>query len=410
MAAITHGIVQQLADQNDGSGAWVTALQDPLANYVAGGKYLIIITAQVGGDDVAEEFDFQVLHDVTAFEGSQMAVYPKNAVFGTHRKSYSFMTVFDQPGGGAEDINFQFKTVNAAKNVYADSIQIFRMRLDSSLVEGADYRYGEDDDSGAPIPHTNAFADFASVTFTPANAGDEWLVIGLYNYEVDNLNVSAEYRINRDSDTEVAPTTVKMGRNVAEQRMGLLVRPFQLTKVAHTFKMQGRDDGVDAAYNDHYFTAIIAIRMNAFADFGYEWDEAEFTFTSADTWEEIAEIDITPSAGADFLVFAACAGDAAAGARHHNVRIQDGGVTDPVGQDVYDCMEQAEDSDDERMVVQMAMPTLAAALEDLDMDGKVSTTDLVVEDITFVALSMELAGAPAGPAGGFGAGASAIGM
>jgi len=410
MAAITHGIVQQLADQSDGTGGWVTALQDPLANYVAGGTYLIVVTAQVTGDSVADEFDFQVLHAATTFEGSQMAIYPKNATIATHRKSYSFMVVFDQPGGGAEDINFQFRTVNAAQNVYADSIQIFRMRLDSSLVEGADYRFAEDDDSGAPTAHTNAFADFASITFTPANAGDEWLIIGCYNYEVDNLNVSAEYRINRDSDTEVAPLTVKMGRNIAEQRMGLLIRPFQLTKVAHTFKMQGRDDGVDGAQNDHYYTSIIAIRMNAFADFEYSWDESEFTFASADTWEEIAALDFTPSAGADFLVFAACAGDAGVGGRHHSARIQDGGVTDPVGQDVYDCMEQSEDADDERMVVQMAMPTLAAALEDLDMDGRAGNTGLVVEDITFVALSMELAGAPAGPAGGFGAGASAIGM
>lgn len=393
MAAIDHGIVQDLTVQSEVATIWSTFLTCPLANFVAGGKYLIIVTAQVAGAATTNPYNWRVLHGAVEFEGSQKSVEPKTA--WPVVQAYGFMTVFDQPGGGAEDIHFQMKTGMAASAAVVDTIQIFYMRLDDDLVDGTDYKYAEDDDSGAPTLHTGAFQDFASITFTPGVGAEDWLIIACPNWEMNSLSRQPVYRINRDVGADVAPETTYAAESTNDQGQVLLMRTYTLTAAAHTFKVQGKDDDV-TNHNAHYHSAIFALRLNAFVDHGFFWNEAEHALIGAGAWHEIGNVDIVVTVAEDFLLLGGYAADMDMQTRTAYLRLQVDGVTDPAGSDGYES-NPAGGNNQEEGIFQMAMPACGVGAVDFDMDGKRLQADVAAEDRSFTAFSMELAGgAPPG--------------
>jgi hypothetical protein len=392
MAAIAHAETLETTDQSHtGDTNWTTKATLASGSFVAGGKYLILCLAQIGGSSPSDTFGFRLAHGETpaAFTGAETTIEPAAQ---DDRHGYGYFTVFTQPGGGAEDVIFQIKTLNSTRTAYADTIHIVAIRLDADLTENTDWFYNEDDDSGAPTEHTTTFAPFASITFTPDNADDDWLILANPSYLGDAVNVQVEYRVNRDSDTEVAPLFSQEGEDTSEALTWLMHRVFTLTAASHTFAVEGRDDAT--GITDHHSSRVFALRLNAFKDYDFVWNEAEFTPTATHTsFDEIAAIDITPSTAADFLILGYMSFDAAVAGYQGYLRVQKGGTTTPTGSDTaLNSRARAYDSDDENPCATMALENLGTSAQDLDLDA---TTDITTtpryEDRSFVALSMELA-------------------
>jgi len=319
------------------------------------------------------------------------------------------MTVFDQPGGGAEDIHFQMITSFATAAAMTDTTQIFYMRLDADLVDGTDYKFAEDDDMGAPVAHTGTPANFASITFTPAVGAEDWLIIGNSLHEIQSTTKQGLYRINYDAGTDDAPECSLEGKQAGNNIAQALIRTYTLTAAAHTFTMQGYDSALGAPQNDHLRTAIFALRLNAFADHAFVWNEADYAYTNHSVWEEIGNIDLTVTNAADFLTLAAVVGDPSGVGHTNRERIQVGGVTHPTGSGDY-ADAGAHDALDTMNFIQMLLQNWGVGAVDIDQDGQTNNLGVRAEDRSLTTFSMELAGGGPPPSTeGYGTAMSSIG-
>lgn len=385
MAAIEHGTVEQMTLQQtlntsytDVPGATVDS-----SNFVAGGKYLLLVNAQVGGQSTGSLDGFQMVEGIFVITDSTHYLEPQGSTTGALH-TYSFATVF--VADGDEDVKMQFRS-QGLSNAYVDSIVIFWMRLDA-LVEGTDYKF--DDTYRFPaLQHTTSFVDMSSITFTPENEDDDWLIIAHARYLVGSSSRQAEYRINRDSDTEIAPLSSEEGEDGNETRVVGLFRVFTLSAEEHTFAIQGRDDATGA--HDNQWSQIFALRLNVFKDHSFFWNESPLT--RATSYTEIANIDITPQVTADFLVIGFGVQDILGAFDWTNIRLQKGGTNLLTGiENAWEC--RAWDLTDENQFSQIAVTELTKDVAaDLDFDAKSETADGAWEDRTMVAISMELAAA-----------------
>lgn len=385
MAAIAHGYAEQTTQQtHTGNTNWTTKVTVAASNFVAGGVYLILCTAQVGGSSASARFGFRLAHGTTptAFAESEMILEPR-ATGATASHDYSCALVFTQPGT-AEDIVFQVQTpTSAANTARADSIALWWMRLDASLSTPADYVY--DTDTSATT-HTTSFQDFATVTITSA-ASENWLVIAGVRFDVNVITNQCQYRINRDSGTETVPSWGFESEEATEQHVHMLVRAYTLSSGSHTFTVQGRDAA--SAGNAHSHSFIIAIRMPAFKDSGFFWNAAATATTS---FTEVANVDITPSVAADFLILAASHADPNSTGFTFQQRIQVGGTTEPAGSDGNDSANSNDAGNDTAIPMAiLTQETFSTAAQDIDYDvSGIGEAGKQTLNRSLVVLSMEL--------------------
>ncbi|MFC1663961.1 hypothetical protein ACFL0A_02500 [Patescibacteria group bacterium] len=297
------------------------------------------------------------------------------------------MTKYTVPGT-AEDIVFEMNTAFEDKStVLADSIVILGIRLDADLVDGTDYKYAEDDDSGAPTQYTSTPADFATITFTPGNNGDDWLVIAASTHLVDGVADQTSHLIRYDASSLV-PMWSAEGEDDNEEKSNLLMRVYNLDNTSHTFALQGSD--VDQL-NDHYRSAIIALRLNVFEEHYFNWNEAENT-PGGTTYEELYGITpFTPQTGGDFVLMGYASCDSGDSDDSCGIRTQVNATTYPTGKD-GNWDNSTNDNLGEVPMLTLAKVNLAASSQDIDFDGAVSENDTaLIEDRSIVAFALEIA-------------------
>ena len=452
---IEHGkSVTTTAVTHTGDTAWYSAVSVAATNFVAGGKYLLVVSAEVVGTDATKAYGARLVHGATPtlFAGSDMVFEPV-CVTPPYPVPYGFFTVWTQPAGGAEALYFQICNITTAGDtVTADSIEIFWMRLDDLVID-RDYVYNENTSSTGL---TASWADFASITFTPATASQDWLVLANPYYSCSDEVTGASFRINRDADTEVAPLFASEPEDATDTLTWLLHRAYTLTAASHTFKIQGCNSS-GSTQHTHVSSRIFALRLHAFLDHGFFWNAAKLTptytdygaFTSVDAthlydttkswtpdaligkavvatpysmvitdndatsvtgagwdggtpaigdyiicdWNEVANVDITPSIAADFLMLVSTPWHPhnAGGAKQ---RLQIGGVTTPTGHDDW-ATDYYDAVGDSLAISQIVVATLPASAQDIDVDCHPerysSGTAFGWQDRSLVVFSMQLA-------------------
>ena len=328
----------------------------------------------------------------TVFNGSTDEKEPTSQTDGGFH-TYFFQVKFTQPGT-AEAIKFQFRTLNGAKTVRADSLVILAMRLDADLVDGTDYKYGEDDDTGATTAIEEAsFNAFATITFTPGTASEDWLVIGCLNYLIDaGTFYSVLWRINRDSAADTAPFAQEEGENASDSRVNAMSRVYTLTAASHTFTVEAQNESDNADQNDHQFSSIFALRLDVFEDHTFDWTETEFSPSTTGVYEEMTGLaSYTPTTAGDNIIVATALSDPGGNNRTAGIRVQLDATTAPVGQDGHDDAGSWDPTDENPMAV-LAKANMAASARDIDFDG--SVTDVAtqaIEDRSIAVWSLELA-------------------
>jgi len=291
-------------------------------------------------------------------------------------------------GGSTETVDYQIAS-DGAQTTTADTIVLLAIPLDD-LTDGKDYKFGEQDDSASPVAHTTTFADRASITFTPDNANDDWLVMSWGHFIINGVSVNYEMRINRDSDTEVVPSMSTEGEDVAEILPATITRVYTLSAAEHTFTVQSRDGEVTAV-NEHDFSRIFALRLNVFEDHVFDWTEAEFTAANDNTFEEVADLAVTPQTAGDWIFLGGGMGDIST-RDAWGIRFNKAGTAFPVGQDGYN-LNRGHDATDENHVFILGKIDLSASLSNMAADFRaVDKTRVNFEDRSFVGFSYELAG------------------
>ncbi len=401
MTAIGYASATEVTEQtHTGDTTWTDALEIADADIVDSAEYLLIVTAQINGNDANETFGFRVVIGTTPtlLAGSNAIIEPYN---GSTRPNYMYVKKFTASASAGENIiKFQIQTIsNTAKIVKADTIVMVAINLDT--LDAADWFYGEDDDTGTPIAHTTSFVDFATTgEFTPANTNDDWLVLFCTNTAVNVTASSYECRLRLDgttaSPTDDAPLFNEEGEDTSEQRVLGLSRVHTLSAAAHQFWVQSRDDSGGGGSFDHRFSAVFALRLNAFQDHAFVWTEAELTLTTDNVYEEIAAIapNISPVTS-DVIVIGSAVSDCDAVAKEARIQATVGGTVTPTGRDKIDS--KGYDATDENPLFTMFVLTSQSGALDLDLDGQVSSvSDSQIEDRSFVAFSTELAAVAGG--------------
>lgn len=301
--------------------------------------------------------------------------------------SFPYMDVYTT-GGSNETMAIEVARLGASFAAVINSAVIVAIDL-AELTEGVDYAFGEDDDIASPVTNTTSFADRASVTFTNGISGDDWLVIAWANMSV-NASDNMEMRLNRDSDTEVAPLLSEEGEDADDIRSYMLTRVFTLSDTSsHTFKVQVRDD--TNGVNDHNISRIFALRLNRFRQHNFDWDESEAVITTADTWQEINSMDVTPDVSGNWLFMGTASYDAGAINRSFRMRFTVAGIA-VVGSWESAGVGTTHDTTDEFGGLILGRQSLTTSLQNVDVDIQGEEADpAAVEDRSFVLFSLELA-------------------
>ncbi len=396
MTAIATVSGEELTKQtHTGDTDWTTILTVGSGEWVAGAVYMLIVRLDGAASSSSFQYGIRVQGGGATLTGSERRLESRSSNIALY-EPYLFVTKYTVPGP-AEDVTIDYKTYSAGMTVGGDTIQLLAIRLDDDLTEGDDWIYNEDDDSASPVELTTSNQDFASITFTPDNDGDDWLVIGSVKWEVDSTASNTLFWIRRDG-TEAAPADdaplfSMEGENTAEFRVRGLHRGYNLDNTPHTFAIQGRDDSASSPDN-HYYSSIFALRLHAFEDHGIFWDEDEI---AVDDWVEIGTLDITPTTTGTFVLLGQSVTDITS-FLSHQIRTQNDEVDIPTGQSSSE-ISQFYDADDELPAYTLALPPLATGgSRALDLDEKTTQAGAEsVEDRSLVAFSLELAGgAPAG--------------
>lgn len=401
MAAIDYASDTQLTGQtHTGDTDWtdVPGASIADADITDSGEYILLVTAQVGGDNISEQFGFRVVIGTTptVLPGSTKIMEPGIA---TEHANYMFLHKFNASASAGENIiKFQFQATSlSTTTVNADTIVMLAINLDS--LDATDWHYGEDDDTGATTQLTTSFVDFATTgAFTP-NGTDDWMLLFCANYLINASNVNAEFRLRLDGSTaspdDDAPLFSEEGENVAEEKVYGLSRVFTPTNASHQWWVQGRDDATGT--NEHQYSAIFALRLNAFQDHAFQWTEALEELDEIDVYEEVAAInpDIGPTTS-DVIVIGSAIADFNAGGNQGNLRAQLGGTTTPTGRDSNRDARSYDSTDENPMFTMFVIPS-ASGTQDLDLDAQMNAIGNGggVEDRSFIAFSAELAAAAA---------------
>jgi len=387
MATLPHVFSEQVTNQtHTGDTNWTTKHTIAASNFDAGGTYLIIAWAQVGGSATNRQVGIRLAHGTTptAFTESEHVFEPQTTS-DANRQAYQTALVFTQPGT-AEDVVVQLRCVlTGTDTVRADTIAITCLKI-SALTSG-DYAY----DSDTPnLTHTTSFQSTgSSVTITSA-ASEKWLVIAAYRVDVAILTNQIQHRINRDSATETVPQTGWEAEQADETLTGVLIRPYTLSSGSHTFTLEARDAASAGNITTHSF--IIALRLAAFTDADYNYTAGTVTATgAANITVEFAALNPTPSVTQDVLILAYGTVDMNTNASRVYGRIQIGGTTHPTGSDANSSVASNDPTNDTGIpLLLMTVENLANSAQDIDADfgdGFVGTA--TIANRCLVAIGME---------------------
>ena len=397
MAATAHADTKQTTQQTVTGTTWVTKVTIASSNFVANAKYLILCFAQLDGDTDGDEYDFRLADGAGTVLSNSTSINEFLVAASEVNSTYGYFHVWTHPAT-AQDLNFQMRVSVGGGTGLADSISMVAIRLDADLTENTDW-FSNEDTSGAS--HTTTMVDRASITFTPGNNGDDWLVIACWN--IGPRTSSINYEVQTLLDGTAFNFVSEEYEDATEARVGCLARVVNLDNTSHTIKIQSRDDLSGATQSIHNRSIIFALNMAKFEDHGFFWNETEIDpADSGAGFTEVGNVDITPQTAGDILIIATAVSDASSSTDGIDARIQLGGSDVPTSSGSNQWAESW-DGTDENPFGMATMENVAASAQDVDFDaGEATTSGLRVEDRSLIVFSMESA------AGGGGGGGIAV--
>ena len=275
--------------------------------------------------------------------------------------------------------------------------RLLAINLDAELTENTDWYRVIDDDFAARVNLTGTYASFASLT--QSLAAGKWLILPRAQIDCDNISSSAEVAYSASGGGITSETDVLLGRmeggdaNEIFQK-ALLPRVYDLDGTSFTFTVRLRGDGATGDYQ-HASSEVIAISLDAFAEYHYTYNAADHELAATSTWEETLGLTaFTPSPAANFALLGAATVDCNFGTGEmQNLRLQIGGTTNPSTAD-ESIKYSGSDITDEQPLFVLGYSNLASSSQDIDFDvWSESSGDDIWRDRTLLAWSLELAGA-----------------
>ena len=264
MADIEYGSQFAQGLSSNATTSWADIVNEPSTSFVDDGVYLVIATAQVQGSDANKVFDFRVEAGGNQVGDSLHMFEPKFGV-STSLDGYAWYGIFTQ-AATKTDLSVQFKAPESA-TAYARNTTLFWMQLDASLTSDQ-YKYYEHTTGTA---HNTTLTDRGTgLIWTPATAGNDWLILCQASFTVDNVASQIEMdALGVDGTNGSSPygqgVLRRLGKDTTETLS--LTRMWvaeSLSAASHTMKIQTRDRIADADHNEYISSSVIAIDLDAF--------------------------------------------------------------------------------------------------------------------------------------------------
>lgn len=374
-AAIDHCFVSQPTVQTttsatdvDVPGAtiasdWSTCTASSGSGFIDGKKYLLYITARVRNTGGGTRTSVTIFHGSTAFVGEH-----------THRSdaagdsALGFVTVWTAVSGEAVTMRFQAQAGTAE----VDDVQMFAMNLSDSLTENTDWFFNEraNDDT-----LSTSFTDGGSVTFTPATAGHDWLVLATAYMRVNtndgNLAIS---RLSRSGEASSSLPEWRIENNMGAGAITIwatIPRVFTLGNASNTFKEQSAMSA--GATGERRHSSVFALNLNKFRNRASTYIEADVNLSATSYGTELAAISITPDVQSNVLIGGYFGHDRGLAARVAQFRIQvDGSDNPPSGTRTFKI--GTDDTDEEPISALAFVTDMSAASHTIDMDSSTDST------------------------------------
>lgn len=387
MAALTHGAITPITTP-------VTTVSTTFADvsggsiadsaFTAGKQYLIKVSAVVNNDSSGGTIGVQTVHGSTAFPDSVMEM---NA--GTSGNWFTYLYWEIWTAVSSEGIKIQTRSGNALHTTSIDRVEISYEKLSDDLTENTDWFLGirENDDALSTTP-----ADGGSITFTPATASHDWLVMTLAQIDpVDSTTQHISALIRSGEASSSTPTTRMESHNAGDTNLHVLSEVFTLGAASNTFKEQASSSSTT---HTRLRSKVFALNLNKFAAHAFAYTDADLNGTTSSFADALQTLNITPTVTGDVALGGTFGFDANQVARACVYRLQLDNADQPAGQtaDAYSMANR--DNTDERPhgIFSLAL-SLSNAAHTVDLDGNVSsiTNTPAYQHRSLWAYSMELA-------------------
>ena len=400
MAEVSHGSGSAAArTSHTGDTNWTTVLTVSNAGLkVDNAKYLIKVVAKIHSDDNAFPLaNFRMARGATPTElpRSWQKLEVGSSTDG-NSNHYNWFHIFTQPAT-AEDILFQQKTDNSGNTVRTDDLHIFYMRLTGEgLTENTDWKVAVD--TSGPTEHDGTMTSRVALTWTPATASHDWLILGNASVRIDTAADKYEFELFDSTGSAVLATHKREGEDIDEEQQQILVAVLaNLPATEQVVQFRTRDTADVATQNFYKESELFCLDLDLFEVHAIQ---SLGTLAQVDNNPiEANNLEPTPLTAGDWFVIAGVrALTAGASGNRTRHRIQIAGVTDPVGFFDDPRYTQSFDAADEQYTTVVAMPNFAVSAQDIDIDVEwFDGTSQSWNDRVAVAFSMELLVAAADP-------------
>ncbi len=286
----------------------VTDLTD--FDFISGRSYLIMASARFLPDDATtDSAEVRLLHGTTEFEGSANNIDPQNGGGGGCGTGnpvfpHTWMTVWEPTGAEAdEDIVLQ-AVPQGGTNMFFDQGQITIIEISERFDKDRDWFFNEqtaDNDLGLSWDTPND----ATITFTPFNSNDKWLIMCTNQLDPDSITRSLQSRLNLITDNDVTyQQNDAMDNSVLGQLLHTFVRPVVVESTSHTFECEAQISSSGDS-SQRLYSSIFAINLDKFNE-----DEGHYEITSqavpdiAPDYQLMDSFTFAPDHTADYLVLA----------------------------------------------------------------------------------------------------------
>lgn len=339
MAEIQHKVVRQTTLQTTTSSTYVNVTGGKIAHadLTNGKKYLLVVTGLFHHSSTATSGAVRVLQGSNPFARSEKI---QEMGTTTTRCNYFFFKVFTHATG--EDIQVQFKAAGG-NTCGIDNLVLFAMNLSDDLTENTDWFSSEDNDAEAlPTDGTWTPANNASVTFTPAVGGKNWLVLAMHRVDPAEETSQVMFRLKRTGTaTETVPDCNQEPEDSASDAIVAgMARVYNLSAASHTFTQESRQSALTTAAGSRTHSAVFALNMAKFKSTVYQWAPTVLDITATSGYgTEALNVTLDNMTTGDVWVLASCSFDAdGLGGNGIKVRLQVDDTDTPTSQtgDAYD--------------------------------------------------------------------------
>ncbi len=278
---------------------WSTSLTSSTSDLntsslAVGGKYLVIINAQVG-EYYGHHSNIRSSYGGVELNGSLYSIPSRSSI---HENRYSYFTMIEPTVSGLS-VSLDAKSISPSPSVNIKTATIICLDL-SNLAEGGDYIFSE---NLSEIENSENYANvnYIDIPATKPSSGD-WLVLAGSSYKINTGNVDLHQRINYKG-IEMFPESIQSTDDVGERKTGYMQRVVNVPYVGYpthlggtaldgAYKrvaLQGRDTAGRPTNNVCKDSKMFALRLNSIQHSRFTQSSSSYTLESS-SFETVSSI------------------------------------------------------------------------------------------------------------------------